>query len=152
TRTGAWGLASATPRAHSWHSDRPAERTSCPPDGQAVISGEVLRRTRLRQCGIRQEPALPSCELLQQYLRLLEVSGLKSLGKPAIDLFQKLPGGGSFALLLPESTKADSRPQLPGLGLLGASHHERLLKRGFRGRLLVCKASQEQLAREAMDL
>src|SRR6266446_4993177 len=96
--------------------------------------------------------AMPSCEFLQQYLRLLEVSGLKSLGKPAIDLFQQLPGGGAFALLLPKLTKAYSRPQLPGLGLLGASHHERLVQRGFRCRLLVCKASQEQLAREAMDL
>src|SRR5215831_10472226 len=95
---------------------------------------------------------MPSRELFEQCLRLLEVSGLKSLGKPAIDLFQKLPGGGSFALLLPESTKAYSRPQLPGLGLLGTSHNERPVKRGFRGRLLVCKASQEQLAREAMDL
>ena len=80
---------------------------------------------------------MPSRELLQQCLRLLEISGLKSLGKPAIDLFQKLPGGGAFALLLPESTKADSRPQLPGVGLLGTRHNERLVKRGFRCRLLV---------------
>src|SRR5262245_45092681 len=39
-----------------------------------------------------------SRQLLQQYPRFLEVSGLKPLGKPAIDLSQQLPGGAPFTL------------------------------------------------------
>src|SRR5262249_36894205 len=60
-------------------------------------------------------PPLPSRETLQQRLRLLEVSALKSLGKPAIDLCQQLPGGGALALLLPGSTQAQRRPEFQQL-------------------------------------
>src|SRR5262245_33295334 len=95
--------------------------------GSTSVSTEVALRQRVQQC-----------------LRFLQVSGIEALGEPAVDWCQEVMGFLVFALLLPESTEADCRPQLPGLGLLGARHHERLVKRGFSGYWLVCKASQQQ--------
>src|SRR5262249_44636700 len=41
-------------------------------------------------------------KLLQQRLRLLEVSSVKALGEPPVDGCQQLVGLGTFALLLPQ--------------------------------------------------
>src|SRR5216683_527146 len=69
-----------------------------------------------------------SPQLLQQCLGLLEVSGVKAFGEPAVDGCQQLVGLGPLALLLPQARQAHSSAQLPPLRLLLASDSERLLK------------------------
>src|SRR5712691_1031600 len=62
-----------------------------------------------------------SFQHFQQRLGLLQVSGVKALGKPAIDLRQQLPGFGALALALPQSRQAHGAPPFQRLGLLAAS-------------------------------
>src|SRR5262245_66320909 len=57
-------------------------------------------------------------ELLQQRLRLLEVSGVKALGEPAVDRREQLVGFSMLALLLPQAGQAHGRPQLQRFRLL----------------------------------
>src|SRR5215831_663057 len=87
--------------------------------------------------------------LLQERLRLLQVSSITALREPAIDRCQEVSGFGALVLLLPHAGQAHGGPQLPGLGLLLAGHGQRLLAAGFR--LLPCgpwALPQEQLAPE----
>src|SRR6266571_7950261 len=72
-----------------------------------------------------------SPQRLQQCLGLLEVSGVKTLGEPAVDLRQHLPGSVALALALPQATQAHGRSQFPRLGLLAAGNVEGLMKTGF---------------------
>src|SRR5262245_61252429 len=65
---------------------------------------------------------------LQQRPGLLEVSGVKPLGEPAIDRCQELVGLGALALLLPQARQTHGRPQLPRFRLLAAGDGEGLLK------------------------
>ena len=73
-----------------------------------------------------------SPQLLQQRLGLLEVSGVKALGEPAVDRGQQLVGLGALALVLPQAAQTHRRPQLQRFRLLAAGNVEGLLKTGFR--------------------
>src|SRR5215471_9531494 len=87
--------------------------------------------------------------LLQERLRLLQVSRITALREPARDRCQEVSGFGALALLLPQAGQAHGGPQLPGFGLLLAGNGQRLLEAGFR--LLPCgpwALPQEQRAPE----
>jgi hypothetical protein len=63
-----------------------------------------------------------SVQPLQQHLSLLQVLGVKSLGKPVVDLGQHLVRLFLLALVLPEAGKARHDPQLPRFrGLLAGN-------------------------------
>src|SRR5262245_56553498 len=68
---------------------------------------------------------------VQQCLRLLQISGVKALGEPAVDGCQQLVGLGTFALLLPQPAQASGSTQLPGFGLLTAGNGERVVETVF---------------------
>src|SRR6266567_6647642 len=72
-----------------------------------------------------------SCQCLQQRFGLLEVSSVKPLGEPTVDLHQQLTGFGTLPLALPQARQAHRRPQLQGFGLLTAGDGEGLMKIGF---------------------
>jgi hypothetical protein len=77
---------------------------TCPAlEGSKGVSTGVALRQRLQQC-----------------LRLLQVSGVKALGEPAVDRREQLVGLTAFALLLPQPAQARGGAQFPGLGLLAA--------------------------------
>src|SRR5712692_4425113 len=65
---------------------------------------------------------------LQQSLRLLQVSGVKPFGKPAVDLREQRAGFGWFALRLQETTQARRRPQLVRLRTLAPGNLKSLVK------------------------
>ena len=56
-----------------------------------------------------------SRQLLQQCLRVLEVSGVKPLGEPAVDWRQEVIGFLAFALLLPEPSEAGGSTEFQDL-------------------------------------
>ena len=90
-------------------------------------------------------------EFLQQRLGLLQVGGVESLGEPAIDWRQQPTGLGALALLLPQTSEAHGRSQLPRLGLLATGHSEGLLEAGFRLLLVMRSLFQQQLPLEAIE-
>ena len=49
---------------------------------------------------------------VQQCLRLLQVSGVKALGEPAVDRCEQLAGLGTLVLLLPQAGEARGGAQL----------------------------------------
>jgi len=61
-------------------------------------------------------------EFLQQCLGLQQVSGVKNLGEPALDVREQLPRFGTLALLLSQAREAHGGPQLQGFGLLAAGN------------------------------
>ena len=65
---------------------------------------------------------------LQQRLRILQVSRIKTLGEPMVDWCQEVMGFLAFPLLLPQAGEAHRCTQLQGFGLLAASHVEGLLE------------------------
>ena len=82
-------------------------------------------------------------QLFEQRLGLLEIGGVKALGKPPVDGCQELVGLNALALLLPQATEAHGGPQLQGLGVLVAGHVEGVLKTGCRLLLLRRRDRQE---------
>src|SRR5215831_9078539 len=68
---------------------------------------------------------------IQQYLRRLQVSGVKALGEPAVDRCQQFVGFGALALALPQASQAGGGAQLPGFGLLAAGNGESVLEADF---------------------
>src|SRR5919108_3471486 len=82
-------------------------------------------------------------QFLQQRPGLLEVSGVKALGEPAVDLGEHLAGGITLALALPQPCEAHGGPQLPRLRLLAAGNVEGLTKAGFRLCILPRSACQQ---------
>ena len=90
--------------------------------------------------------------LSQQRLRLLQVSGVKALGEPAVDRCQQRTGFGALALLLPQPAQAHGGPQLQRFGLLAAGHGEGLLEAGFRLLRLCDCLLQQQFAPEPIQL
>ena len=53
-----------------------------------------------------------SRQLLQEYLGLLEVGGVKALGEPAVDRRQQRGGLRALPLLRPEATEAHGGAEL----------------------------------------
>jgi hypothetical protein len=88
---------------------------------------------------------------LQQRLCVLQVGGVKALGKPTVDRRKQFVCLGPLALLLPEASEAHGGPQLQRLGLLAAGQGEGPLQPGFRLRLRRPHLSQQQDAPEARD-
>src|SRR5262245_29375296 len=78
-----------------------------------------------------------SRQLFQQRLGLLEVSGIKALGEPAIDWSQQRVGRSTLALALPQAREAYRGTQFPGLGLLAVGNVEGFTKAGFRLRVML---------------
>src|SRR5262249_46878520 len=70
---------------------------------------------------------------------------------PLVHISQHLVGSLALALLLPESTQAQRRPQFEGLCLLAASDAEGVLITVFGLRTIRCRARQQQLALQAMQ-
>src|SRR5262245_264825 len=69
-----------------------------------------------------------SRQLLQERLGVLQVSGVKPFGEPAIDRGQQRAGLVPRALLLPQPAQAQRRPQLQRPGVLATGHGEGLTK------------------------
>ena len=61
-------------------------------------------------------------KFFEERFGLLQVSGVKALGKPVVDLRQQLPGRGAFTLALPQAAQAHGGPQLERLRLLAAGN------------------------------
>ena len=76
-------------------------------------------------------------KFFQQRFGILEVSGVKALGEPAINLRQKLVRLYALALLLPQPTQARRGAQLQRFRLLAAGYGEGLVKTSFSLRVVV---------------
>src|SRR5262249_17733590 len=63
-------------------------------------------------------PTVLSRQLIKQRLGVLQVSGVKALGEPAVDRCQQLIGFDALTLQLPQARQAQGSAQLPGPGLL----------------------------------
>jgi hypothetical protein len=63
-------------------------------------------------------PSRDSGQCGEQSRGLWQVSDIKALGEPAIDLRQQLSGGIPLALALPQTTQAYRSPQFQRLRLL----------------------------------
>src|SRR6266446_406580 len=74
--------------------------------------------------------AFPSGQCIKQCSSLLEVSGVKPLGEPAVDRCEQVVGFGALALLLPEARQAHSGAQLQRFRLLAAGNVQGLLEAG----------------------
>ena len=66
-----------------------------------------LRQVRSRR---RAHDCCRSLQLFSQRLGLLQVGGVKALGKPTVDRRQQRPRFGPLTLLLPEATEAHGGP------------------------------------------
>src|SRR5262245_50383 len=121
-----------------------------------LMGSDILRKTLQVNCSCRhtcQTSAAPhSRQLLQEDLRLLQVSSVKALGEPVIDFGEQLAGRVPLALALPQATQAHDGSQLQGFRLLAASHVEGLMKAGFRLRYRVCRPRQQQLSLQPIQL
>src|SRR5215471_20571352 len=74
-----------------------------------------------------------SCsQVFQQRLGLLEVSGVKPLGEPAVDRGEQVIGCYPLALVLPEAAQACGGAEFPRPRLLAAGDGEGLVEAGFR--------------------
>ena len=102
--------------------------------GRQGVSTDVVLHQRVQQC-----------------LRLLQVSGVESLGEPAVDLGQEPARFKALALLLPEATEAHGGAQLQGFRPLAAGHVQSPLQPGFRLFLRCLRLSQEHDAPQAID-
>src|SRR5262249_26607816 len=71
------------------------------------------------------------CQPLQQCLGLLEIQSVKPLSEPAVDVCAQVSCLSSLALLPPQPTQAQRRPQLQRLGPLTSSDVEGSLEAGF---------------------
>src|SRR5215471_20595363 len=125
-----------------WTRSLPAE-----PD-RAILSNVWTTSTCYKPLEI-ERPEL-SRQLLQERLRLLQVSSIKALREPAIDRCQEGSGFGALALLLPQPPQAQRRPQLPRLGLLAAGQGQGLVKAGLSMGYIRDGLAQEEFALEPM--
>jgi hypothetical protein len=85
-----------------------------------------------------------SPEGCQQRLCFLQVSRLKPLGTPVINIGQELPCFGLFALLLPQTAQTHRGAEPQRLGLLVAGDGEHLLETPVR----LCRVSTILLEQE----
>src|SRR6266851_9140634 len=92
-----------------------------------------------------------SRQLIEQRLRLSQVTGVEPFGEPAIDLGQQLPSLGALTLLLPQTTQAGGGTEFERPGLLGMRHVEGLLEAGLRFRVVVRRLLQQQHAFEPIQ-
>src|SRR5882672_10029358 len=93
-----------------------------------------------------------SSQLLEQCLGLLEISGVKALAEPPVDRNKQLMGFSPLALLLPQATQAQCRPQLPRFRLLVASNGQGLLEASFRLDRIRDGLPQQQFSLEPIRL
>ena len=75
---------------------------------------------------------------VQQRLRLLQVSGVKALGEPAVDWREEVMGFLVFALLLPETSETGRGAEFPGFCLLRTGYADGLLEAVLRFSLIIC--------------
>ena len=73
-----------------------------------------------------------SRQCIQQRFGVLEIGGVKALGKPGVDLGQQVVRLLPFPLLLPEPTQTHGSPQLQRFRLLAAGDVQGALQPGFR--------------------
>ena len=85
----------------------------------------------------RAQVSARSRQLLQQRLRILQVSRIKALGEPVVDWCQEVMGFLAFALLLPESSETGCGTEFPGFGLLVLGDTDGLMETGFCFSLIV---------------
>src|SRR5262249_5268233 len=75
-----------------------------PESGHALSRSFILSSIpRSRNAGGRRYPLSSSCARCEQRLRLLQVGGVKALGKPGVDGCQELAGGVLLPLALPQA-------------------------------------------------
>jgi hypothetical protein len=109
------GAPRTLPLSRAWKRERGTSE-GCKASAAAVCSAMPLRCMSCRWCGddllsrTRFLYLTISPQLLQQRLGLLEVSGGKALGEPAVDGCQQLVGLGPLALLLPQAAQARRHP------------------------------------------
>src|SRR5260370_41412161 len=91
-------------------------RSVCRPTGRArQRERRATRITELRSIAVfrpttcAEHAVLSLRERLQQRLRILQVSRVKSFGEPVIDWCQEGMGVLGFVLLVPEASKTGSR-------------------------------------------
>jgi hypothetical protein len=77
------------------------------------------------------------CQFLQQRLRLLQVSRIKSFGEPVIHGSEEVIGFLAFALLLPEASQARGRTEFPGFRLLALGYADGVMEASFCFRLMI---------------
>src|SRR2546427_5911524 len=90
-------------------------------------------------------------QLIEQRPRLLQVRRIKALSEPAVDLGEHLAGFCTLALALPQPAQTHRSTQLPGFRLLAAGNVEGLTKAGFRLRVLLRRARQQELGLESIQ-
>jgi hypothetical protein len=71
---------------------------------------------------------MPTSQRIEESLGVLQVSGVKALGEPAVDRGEQRVGLSPLALLLPQARQAHGRPQLQGLCVLAASNRQGLVQ------------------------
>ena len=75
-------------------------------------------------------PGVVLRQLIKQRFGVLQVSGVKPLGEPAVDRYQQLVGFCALALPLPQARQAGSGAEFPRPGLLLAGYRQGLLEAG----------------------
>ena len=70
-------------------------------------------------------------QLLQQRLGILEISGIKPLGKPVVHRCQQIVGVLTLVLALPQAGQAGGSAEFPGFGVLVLGDCEGLVEAGF---------------------
>src|SRR5215471_15534331 len=74
-----------------------------------------------------------SAQHVKQRPGLLQISGIKPFGEPAMDLRQQLQRLRPLALALPQARQTHGGAQFEGFGLLATGHFESLLKTRLGG-------------------
>ena len=87
---------------------------------------------------------------VQQCLRLLQVSGVKPLGEPVIDLCQQVMGFLAFALLAPKPSETCGSTEFPRLGLLALGYTDGVMEAGFGFSLIVRILLQQEFTPQAI--
>src|SRR6516165_2227950 len=89
---------------------------------------------------------------VQQCLCLLQVSGVKALGEPAVNRCEQVVRFLEPALVLAEATQTHRGPQLQRFRLLTAGNGQGLIKASFSFGLIVSGQPKDDLPSEAVQL
>src|SRR5882724_4720489 len=125
--------------------------------GAQSVHGGQRRARRIRwRLGLPWPPAgrvSPSIALRQrpqQRLSLLEVGGIKTLGKPVVHWYKEGMGILGFSLLLPESSETRGGSQLEGLCLLRAGDLKGVMEAALCFDLIVQRLLEQECAFETV--